>query len=168
MAETCFDTSGLSHPWEEMPDPPHGGIWKFVRAAIENGEIAMTREVFDEMCKINGGLGDFIEQHKDAVLYEVGEGDWDWGAYLKEADRIAQKHKEFVSDWTGGSPKTICLNDISGIALASTLKIEMVSGEKRIHDLVQAKKRKIPDVCVAEGVTHRSFNDYLLKAGYKG
>lgn len=65
MPKYCIDTSGLSHPYEELPEDIFDLLWKFVRAKIAEGIFAVTREIFDEMEKIDGGLGKYISENKD-------------------------------------------------------------------------------------------------------
>ena len=54
------------------------------------------------------------------------------------------------------------MNDISIVALAKTLDVPLVSMEtKSGKDAV--KRRKIPDVCLLEGVEHLDFNEFLRR-----
>jgi hypothetical protein len=128
--------------------------------------FAVTREVFDELVLIDGGFGEFIERNKDAILYEVNQGDWDWGKYLETSTAMAKRHENYISEFNGGSPKTICLNDLSIIALANTLGLPVLSMERKIID-PQSNKRRIPNICEAENVVHYNFNEFLRLEGYK-
>jgi hypothetical protein len=52
--------------------------------------------------------------------------------------------------------------------LAKTLKLPVVSSEKRLNSMQDSEKRqKIPDICDKEGVVHMSFNDLLRAEGIK-
>jgi hypothetical protein len=64
-----------------------------------------------------------------------------------------------------GSRKTVCLNDISIIALAKTLNVPVVSMEERVT--AGSKKLHIPDVCDLEGVEHLRFSEFLRKEKLK-
>jgi len=168
MPKYCFDTSGLSNPYEEMPEDIHRRLWIFVKSVIKKGDIAVTKEVFDEMVMIDTGLGNFIKQQKDEILYEVNQGNWDWKKYISNSSAMVGKHKSHISEYIGGSPKTVCLNDISIISLAATLSLPVVSMEIRVLDLSQTIKRKIPNICDEEDIVHHTFNEFLRLEGYKG
>lgn len=165
MPKYCVDTSGLSHPYEEIPEDIHETLWKRVRDTIAAGHVAVTQEIFDEIVHIQGGLGDYLKQRKALILYEIQKGNWNWQEYVKHATRMQVDHKEYIREFCGGSPKTVCLNDISIVALAKTLRLPVLSMEKRVEK--NAKKRHIPDICDAEGVPHLSFNDFCRKEGFK-
>jgi hypothetical protein len=93
------------------------------------------------------------------------KGNWNWRDYLKRATKMQLDHKPYIREFCDGSPKTVCLNDISIIALAKTLRLPVLSMEKPVDK--SSKKRHIPDICVAEGVTHISFNDFCRKEGFQ-
>jgi hypothetical protein len=165
MPKYCVDTSGLSHPYEEIPEDIHPSLWQRVRQTIADGHVAVTKEIFDEVVLINGGLGDYLNKNKSLMLHEVALGDWDWQQYVKLAAKMQIDHKPFIREFCGGSPRTICLNDISIIALAKTLKLPVLSMEKPVTK--ESKKRKIPDICLAENVVHMGFNDFCRKEGFR-
>ncbi len=75
-------------------------------------------------------------------------------------------HKEFISEYTGGSSKTIGLKDLTIIALGKSLNLPVVSMEIRVRQRSD-KKRRIPDICDAEGIKHLSFNDYLRSENFR-
>lgn len=167
MPKYCIDTSGLSHPHEVMPEDIFNSLWVFVKEKVAAGTFATTKEIFDEMVHIDGGLGQFIDENKDAILYEVNQGDWDWNKYLTTSAIMNSKHHNYISEYNGGSPKTICLNDMSIIALADTLGLPVISMETKILDLAQSNKRKIPNICEAENIVHYTFNEFLRLEGHK-
>ena len=70
--------------------------------------------------------------------------------------------RAFISEYNGGYKKTVCLNDISIIALAKSLALPVVSMEALIRQ-PGAKWRRIPNVCLAENVEHLWFNDFLRR-----
>lgn len=106
-----------------------------------------------------------LSRNKALILHEVTKGNWNWQDYLKHAAKMQLDHKQYIREFCGGSPKTVCVNDISIIALAKTLKLPVLSMEKPVDK--SSKKRHIPDICAAEGVTHISFNDFCRKEGFQ-
>jgi hypothetical protein len=162
MKRYCIDMSGLSNPASEdaMPQDIHVSLWARVHALIEGGELAATEEVYEELTHIIGPLGECIKANKKSLMMEVDDESWDGPAYIEHATRMQDDHQKFIREFNGGSKGTVGLNDISIIALAKTLKLPVVSMEKRkAHQ--SAKKRAIPDICDAEEVTHMTFNDLL-------
>ena len=113
---------------------------------------------------IPGTVGASIKANKANILMEVGE-DWDWGTYVDHCNTLEDKHHDFISEFIGGSKKTVGLNDISIIALAMTLKIPVVSMEKPVSS--GSKKLHIPDVCKIEKVDHLSFSEFCRKENLK-
>ncbi len=165
MPKYCVDTSGLSHPYEEIPEDIHASLWLKVRATIQQGHVAVTKEIFDEAVKIQGGLGDYMNNHQAVILYEVQKGNWNWQKYIGIATKMQATHKDYIREFCGGSPKTIGQNDLSIIALAKTLNLPVLSMEKTVEP--NSKKRHIPDICIAENVPHFSFNDFCRREGFK-
>lgn len=164
MKRYCFDTSAISNPLEFLPEDIHGWLWVRVCEVIETGAIAVTTEIYDEMTHISGMVGECIRANRSRLILEVGEPDWPWGAYVASAAALQVTHRQFISEYTGGSPKTVCLNDISIIAMSQSLGLPLVSMEARIVDS-GAKKRRIPNVCDLEDIPHRNFNDFLRAEG---
>lgn len=160
----CFDTSGITNPLESMPADIHGSMWAAFRLMVEHGLVAATAEIYAEMCHIIGPVGQCLTDCKSEVLLEVGDPEWDWKTYLQYAAQMQVTHQEFISEYGGnGSAKTICLNDITSIALAKTLKIPVVSMEAFVKEDPGTKKRRIPNICKSEGVEHLTFNDFLRR-----
>ena len=112
-------------------------------------------------------MGDCIKENKKLLVLEIGQGKWDSGGYIRNVNGLQARHKNFISEYSGGSKKTICLNDISIIALSKTLSIPLVSMEKPVQES-GAKKRRIPDICKAENVEHLTFNQFLRAEKYTG
>jgi hypothetical protein len=79
---------------------------------------------------------------------------------------MGDDYKEFISEYNGGSKKTVCLDDISIVALAKTLKVPVVSMEAPVT-AASTKKLRIPDVCALEAVEHLRFNEFLRKEKLK-
>jgi hypothetical protein len=52
------------------------------------------------------------------------------------------------------------LNDVTIIALAKTLSLPLVSMESSA--VPSPKKKRIPDICPLEGVTHLTFNEFCI------
>ena len=160
MKRYCFDTSGISNPNENMPEDIHEWLWVWFCDFIKAGHIGVNAEIYDEMCHIQGMAGDCIRDNKASLLLEIEKGDWDWETYIQNVAAMQASQAEYISEYTGGSPRTVCLNDISIVALAKTLAIPLVSMEATITD-PGAKKRRIPNVCAIEGVDHLTFNQFL-------
>jgi hypothetical protein len=159
MKKYCFDMSGLSNPFETMPEDIHDSMWKKVKALIAAGAIAVTTEIYEEMEHIGGDLGDVIKSNKKQLILEVRDASWDWNQYVSIAAKMQKDHHDFISEYCGGKAGTVGLKDISIVALAKTLSLPCVSMEAPVRQSV--KKRKIPDVCVVEGVQHLTFNEFL-------
>jgi hypothetical protein len=68
MKKYCFDTSGISNPLEFMPIDIHESLWSNVLDFIGAGNVAVTKEIFDEMVYIQSGVGDFLKLSKDAII----------------------------------------------------------------------------------------------------
>ena len=165
MPRYCFDTSGLSHPHETMPEDIHDSMWNSIKRFIADGNIAVNTEIFDEMVHIDGGLGDFIASTKATIVLEVG-GQWDWNSYLGHTTRMQNDYRRYISEFNGGSKRTVGLNDISIIALAKTLNLPLVSMESRVRD-PNSNKRRIPDICDMERVSHLTFIEFLRTEGQR-
>lgn len=129
MKKYCFDTSGISNPAETMPQDIHESLWRQFQAEIEAGSIAVIAEIYAEIVLIPGQIGECIKDNKDNLIMEVGEENWDWNKYINNSVIMQDEHKEFISEYTGGSSKTICLTDLTIIAMAKTLETPVVSME---------------------------------------
>jgi hypothetical protein len=165
MKKYCFDTSGISNPLESMPEDIHESMWNgFKTKCLESGIIAVTQEIYDEMVHIPGSVGQCIKDNKASLLMEVGD-DWDWGSYITNLNKMEDDHRDFISEFTGGSKKTVCLNDISIIALGKTLNIPVVSMEEPVTS--GSKKLHIPDVCNLQSVEPLSFSEFLRREKLK-
>lgn len=164
MKRYCFDTSAISNPLEFLPEDIHGWLWVRVCETIESGVIAVTTEIYEEMTHIPGMVGECIKANRNNLLLEVGHSGWSWGAYVASASTLQITHRDFISEFTGGSPRTVGLNDISIIALAQSLGLPLVSMEVRVVD-PSARKRKIPNVCDIESISHFDFNGFLRAEG---
>lgn len=160
MKKYCFDTSGISNPAETMPEDIHESLWEKFSDEIKNGCIAVTKEIYGEMIHIPGKIGKCIVDNEDLMVLEVGDNSWDWQSYIDHSVRMQDAYKNFISEYTGGSKKTIGLIDITIIAMAKALDLPVVSMEVRVADK-SSTKRRIPDICDAEQVQHLFFNDYL-------
>jgi len=167
MKKYCFDTSGISSPLEMMPEDIHESAWAKIKQCITDGMFAVTTEIYGEMTKLTGSVGDCIRANEAALVMEIGEGVWDWETYIKEATRMQDDYKSYISDFNNGRKDTICLKDISIIALAKTLKLPLVSMESLVRDEIQSQKRRIPNICNAEKIEHKYFSDFCRQEGLK-
>jgi Domain of unknown function (DUF4411) len=162
----CIDTSGFSNPYDAMPEDIHDSLWKGVRKFISSGDMAITQEIFDEMIKIDGGLGAFIASEKAVVLYEIGQDHWDWQSYVANITRMQVTYGVFIQELNGNVKNTIGLNDLSIIALARTLNLPLLSMEKRKGD-ASPNQRHIPDICGYEKIDHIDFSDFCRREKMK-
>ncbi|MEN8859007.1 DUF4411 family protein [Qipengyuania flava] len=166
MKRYCVDMSGLSNPASEdvAPQDIHVSLWMRVHSLIENGDIAVTEEIYEELTHIPAPLGDCIKENKKSLLLEVDDDAWDAATYIEHATRMQDEHQKYIREFNGGGKGTVGLNDISIVALGKTLKLPVVSMEKR-KALQSDRKRAIPDICDAENVTHMTFNEFLRAEG---
>jgi hypothetical protein len=166
MKKYCFDTSGISNPLESMPEDIHESMWNgFKTNGIQSGIIAVTAEIYEEMEHIAGSVGECIKKHKADMLLEVGGAEWDWNGYIDHTNRMQATYKNYISEYIGGSTKTVCLNDISIIALAKTLDLPVVSMEAMLA--ANGAKRRIPNICQSENVPHLRFSEFLRAENLK-
>lgn len=164
MKKYCFDMSGISNPLEVMPEDIHRSMWAEIKAIFASGQIAVTKEIYDEMIHIPGSVGDCIRDNEQNLVLEVHQGDWDWLIYIEHVSTMQVTYERVISEFNGNRRNTICLNDISIIGLGKTLQLPVVSMEAKVQQVSETKKR-IPEVCGNEGVTHYDFNDFLRQEG---
>ncbi len=165
MKKYCFDTSGISNPVENMPDDIYGQIWRRVIVVIEAGEIAVTTEIYEEMQgSIQGMVGECIHRNRSSMVLEIGGKGWNHAAYTEAVTAMQLQQRDFISEYNGNSARTVCLADISIIALAKALDLPVISMEKPVSANA-IRKRKIPDVCRDEQVEHLDFNAFLRREG---
>ena len=166
MKRYCIDTSGLSYPFELMPEDIHQTLWGLMALTIESGILATTPEIYDEMTHITGKFGDCIRANQDALVLDIGDTSWDAMTYIGHSTRMLVAHNDYISEYNGGSKKTVGLNDMTICALGKALSLPVISGEKRVSADTK-RKRKIPDICAVEGVLHMTFNDFLRAEGVR-
>jgi len=162
----CFDTSGFSNPHETMPEdiPIYGPLWRCMITLVESAAIATTTELYKEMCHITGDFGACLNSNKSSLVLEVDNPDWDALTYVRHYVRMQREHRAFISEYSQmGSKKTICLADLTGIAMAKTLRLPLVSSESSTQD--SPTKKRIPDICDLEKVPHLTFNQFLKAEG---
>ena len=166
MKKYCLDTSGISKPLEDMPNDIHSSLWEKFLVFAEAGNIAVTTEIFDELILLPGVVGERIKVAKDNLVLEVADPIWTWQDYLDHSNRMQDDYHDFISEFTGGSSKTICLNDLSIVALAKTLRLPLVNMESFVPEQ-SPNKRRIPNICKYEGVVPLTFNVFLRNEGFK-
>jgi hypothetical protein len=162
----CFDNSGFSNPHETMPEdiPIYAPLWGKLQEFVLSGFVAVTWEIYREMCHITGGFGQCINDNKDLLLMEVGDPSWDSLAYIDHYKRMQLRYHAYLSEYAhSGSKKTIGLKDLTIISLAKTLGLPVVSME--VTALPSPIKRRIPDICAEENVLHLNFNEFLRIEG---
>lgn len=158
--------SGLSNPHVTMPEEVviYAPVWDCVKQVIEDGKIAVTSEIYTEMCDITGEVGKCIKDNKAALRLEVGDPSWNSALYIQHFNRMRKDHKEWIAEYAFKSPaKTICLPDLTAIALGKALGLPVVSMESSAKG--SPKHKRIPDICELENVLHYEFNDFLKIEG---
>jgi hypothetical protein len=149
-----------------MPEDIHTVLWSRVAQVVADGKFKVTTEIFEELEHLPGPIGTCIKQNKANLQLEIEEPDWDWQTYLAHVERMRDTYADVISENNGNRKNTVCLNDLSIIALAKTLGLPVISSEKRLATAQDSKKRqKIPDICDLEGVIHMTFNEFLRKEG---
>jgi hypothetical protein len=166
MKKYCFDTSGISNPLEFMPEDIHSWMWNRMIEFIKSGAVAVTKEIYDEMVHIGGRIGDCIRANEDIMVLEVNKGDWEWEVYARHVADMQRRYHQFISEYNGGSRRTICLNDLSIIALGKTLGLPVVNMESYIMQ-IDARVRRIPNVCQSESVEPLTFNEFLRRERFR-
>ena len=166
MPKYCIDTSGLMNPFVSIPDDVHASLWVAVKKMLDSGDGAVTKEIFDEMVSFNNDIGKHVGNCKDAVLFEVGVGQWDWPSYIAHNVRMQTAHAQWIAEYIN-NPNSICLNDLTIIALAKTLNVPVLSMEYRAPDTPECKRRKIPNICDKEGIKHLDFTAFCRGEKYK-
>lgn len=160
MTRYCVDTSGISSPLVDLPEDIFPSVWAPICKLIESKAFAVTTEIYKELKRIEGGVGDCIRSHKDCLVFEVGDGSWPYVDYINHSNRMQSEYDQFISERNGNRKGTIGVNDLSIIALAKTLDLPVVSMEKR-KATQTARKRAIPDICDLESVEHFTFMEML-------
>jgi hypothetical protein len=164
MKKYCLDTSGLSNPFETMPADIYMGLWTQIEGCIARGIFAATTEIYDELVRIGGNLGQVIKNNEPRIKLEIGYGDWNYDEYLSYIAKCHPTYEPYING-TGGSKVSLSFPDFSIVMLAKTLSLPVISMETACAHQLNSKKRKIPDVCFFEGVRHMTFNEFLRAEG---
>jgi len=159
MKKYCLDTSGISKPLYDVPPDIHVTLWEQVEALIASGIFAVTYEIYEELQKIPEGFGEMVKDYRDQLLLEIGDDDWDFAAYIAASNELNDKHHGFISEYIGGSKRTVGLNDMTIISLGKSLHLPVISMEVSTNS--SPKYKRIPDICHIEGIDHLTFNDLL-------
>jgi hypothetical protein len=146
-----------------MPDDIHESMWKNVAEFFTSGVVAVTAEIYEEMCHITGIMGDCIRANEDLLVYEIEDPTWDWQRYVEISRVLQLKYADFIAENRKNPGGTVGRNDISIIALAKVLDVPLVSSEQRVLDLRNSTKRKIPNICDSESIEHLDWNEFLRR-----
>jgi hypothetical protein len=142
----------------------YGPVWECVITAIEAGKIAVTAEIYEELCHITGDVGDCIRDNKESLLMELDDPSWGPLQYIANFDQMRKNQAEWIAEYSMKSPaRTITSPDLTGIALAKTLALPLIHMESSAA--TSPKHKRIPDICALEGVLSYSFNDFLRLEG---
>ena len=163
MKAYCIDTSGLTTPLEHMPQDIHKSLWRAVTDRIDAGIFAVSTEIYDELEHVQGELGECLRANKAGIRLEVDDGGWDFPAYIDHSVRMQVDHSAVISEYNGNRKSTVCLNDLTNVALGKALGLPVISSEKPLNP--PSPWMKIPNLCAAEGVEHLTFNDFLRREG---
>lgn len=161
----CLDTSGFSNPLEFMPEDIHPLLWERIAQIVSAGIFAATTEIYLELERLPGTIGECLKASSDAIRLEIGD-DWDWTTYLGHIERMRNAYRHVISEYNGDRKGTAGLNDISIIALAKTLGLPVISMEADGFQPSE-KRMRIPQVCRSEAVRHYTFNEFLRIEGIK-
>jgi hypothetical protein len=164
MKKYCLDTSGLSTPFETMPADIYMGLWSQIENCIARGIFAATTEIYDELVRIGGNLGQVIRNNESQIRLEIGFGNWNYDGYLSYIAKSHPTYEPYING-TGGSRASLSFPDFSIVMLAKTLSLPVISMEIPCAHQPNSRKRKIPDICVLEGVKHMTFNEFLRAEG---
>lgn len=165
MPKYCLDTSGLSNPILDLPEDIFPSLWGKIIQRINSGALCWNGEISKELESIFGAVGDALKSAKASCCFEVGDDIWQWQKYLEIVEILRVKYQPFISEYNGGRKDTVGLNDISIVALAKTLELPLISMEKDNLYNPSEKRKRIPEVCRAEGVKHLTFNEFLRAEG---
>ena len=156
-----MDTSGISNPLDSMPESKaiYQPIWKHIREMIEGGFFAVNVEIYEELCRLPGNIGECLRNNKDKLVLEIGE-DWNWIRYLEIFEEMRVRHKDVISEYNGNRKGTVGLVDVSIVALGKSLGLPVVSMEA-VSFQPSDKKVRIPSLCDRENVAHLTFNDLV-------
>jgi hypothetical protein len=160
----CLDMSGFSNPIQSLPDDIHVSLWTQICDRVRRGDFATTTEVYEELTHITGTVGQCLKDHMAEIRLEVGSGDWSHELYISNFQKLHPKYQKFITG-TGGSKASLSMADFSIVVLGKTLALPVVSMEIACGHNLHTKSCKIPDVCMAEGVLHMTFNDFLRSEG---
>lgn len=73
MKKYCVDTSGISNPLETTPEDIHQSAWVRIKECISNGDLAVTKEIYDEMIHIGGSVGECIKASAAQLVLELAK-----------------------------------------------------------------------------------------------
>jgi len=167
MKRYCFDTSGITNPLHDVPEDIHPTLWGRIARLIEAGDIAVTTEIYGELKgTIWSPIGSVIDSNSSSLILDIGQSGWNYAVYAAEAPRMIQDYRKYISEYMPRQPdNTVCLNDMSIIALAKATGLPLVSMESSAGN--SSKYKRIPDICALEQVVHLDFNSFLRKEGIK-
>lgn len=149
-----------------MPEeiPLYAPVWDCVTRCIVEDKIAVTTEIYKELAHITGDVGECIRANKASMVLEVDEPSWDSGLYISYFNRMRKDYRDWIAEYSfKSSAKTICIPDLTAIALGKTLKVPVVSMESSAFG--SPKHKRILDICALEKVLHYTFNDFLTIEG---
>ena len=165
MKKFCIDTSAITNPLYSTPEDVYPTLWLRVAEAIESGIFAVTTEIYEELNgSVSGRIGECIDANRTNLVMEIAAGNWSDVEYVEQVTRMQSQYRRFISEYSEGNPaKTVCMNDISIIALSKTLGVPVVSMEA--STTTSERHKRIPDICRLDGIEHLDFNQLLRRIG---
>ena len=167
MHKYCLDTSGFSNPALDLPENIFVSLWPQILSRVDAGMFCWNSEIAKELLSLPGGVGDCLKRNGEIHCYEIADDSWDWPAYVELIGNWHTQFENYISEYNGNRKNTIGLNDLSIVALAKTLRLPVVSMEKRNTGPQSANKMRIPDLCSRVSVQHLDFIELLLAEGIR-
>ena len=99
MKAYCLDTSGFSSPLEFVPEDIHSVLWGKISGLIANGKFAVNAEIYEELMRLPGAIGECICAHKDNLQLEIEE-EGHRVSYLGHVERMKDlRGRDFRKQW---------------------------------------------------------------------
>jgi predicted nucleic acid-binding protein len=153
-----FDASSMIYAWDNYPANQFPKLWKWIAGQIRDDVLLMPIVAFEE---VKAKAPDCADWLNDKRLHKIEISN----AILQDANRIkgllgiiGDKYKS----------KGVGENDLLIIAAARAFNATLVSDEAiQTTPPIEASKKKIPAVCVMQGVkvTCINFLDVIKQSG---
>lgn len=147
-----IDTSAIYDGWVRYPYDIFSPLWAKIEALIDQGELAATCEVLDEIQRRDEHLYAWAKSHKKMFIALDNE-------VQIAARKILNDHQRLVDTIKGRS-----MVDPWIIALAKVNKCAVVT-----HERLSTKPDhvRIPNVCAALDIRYLTFLEMIREEGWK-